>query len=256
MAKKAVSFFLSFLLLLSCCLFSASAATYDTLELLHIILYREVTEAGITTPYAYDYTIETYGGNSSLYAIKPDDHSFWNSGGVKVIQSVFLDNLAAGHEYELEFSAGRNFNAIYDICVKVAGKIVYESTVSSQGADFYSISFTAPDAVTDLTSVDIMLEIPSQYNIGGEGSSFQSAAFLFSKTIEFTDRTDEPGWLGKILQRFTDLGDTIGSFFTNLGNKIGGFFTDLKDSLVQKFVDLMSLVTVQESEYLPLRTGE
>ncbi|HIU35726.1 MAG TPA: hypothetical protein IAC53_03860, partial [Candidatus Fimenecus excrementigallinarum] len=185
-----------------------------------------------------DYTIETYSGNSSFYAIRPDDRSFWNSGGVKVVQSVFLDNLAAGHEYELEFSAGRNFNAIYDICVKVAGKTVYESTVSSQGADFYSVSFTAPDGVTDSTSVDITLEIPSQYNIGGEGSSFQSAAFLFSKTIEFTDRTDEPGWLGKILGKFTDLGDTIGSFFTSIGDRISGFFSSLWENIKQSFTDL------------------
>ena len=233
--KRILASVLVVLLLLSCC-FAVSAATYDSVDFFKIDLRRSVTSGSSTSVVSYDYSIADYASNLNFYSISPNDKKYWASGGVKIFQSYKIDNFVAGHEYEMQFSAGVNFNAKYTAFVLFNGERIYESEFSGAGGKAISFSFVAPDVVTPYTSVMFVMEIGEPYNFGS--SSSQNACWLLGKTVEYTDRTEEPGWLGKILQRFTDLGNTIGSFFTNLGNKIGGFFTDLKDSLVQKFVDL------------------
>ena len=233
--KRILASVLAVLLLLSCC-FTVSAATYDSINFFDIDLRRSVTNGTSTSTVSYDYTVSDYHGNKNFYAISPNDKKYWASGGVKIFQSYKIDDFVAGHDYEMRFSAGVNFNATYTAYVLFDGERIYETTFSGDGAKAISFNFTAPDVVSPYTSIIFVMEIGNNYGYGSGDSEL--AYWLLGKTVEYTDRTEEPGWLGKILQRFTDLGDRISGFFTNLGNTIGGFFTDLKDSLVQKFVDL------------------
>lgn len=223
-------------MLLFICAVPSFAATYDSIKFFDIDLRRSVITGSSTSTVSYDYTVSDYHGNKNLYAISPNDKSYWASGGVKIFQSYKIDDFVAGHDYEMRFSAGVNFNATYTAYVLFDGERIYETTFSGDGAKAISFNFTAPDVVSPYTSIIFVMEIGNNYGYGSGGSEL--AYWLLGKTVEYTDRTEEPGWLGKILQRFTDLGDAIGNFFSSLGDRISSFFTDLWENIKQKFDDL------------------
>lgn len=234
-SRKLLSVFLTVLLLFICAV-PSFAAEFDSLEYFTIELQRSVTSGSSTITTNWDYTAVSYSGNASYYSISPIDKEYWASGGSKLMTTFRVGDLKAGHDYEVELSAGVSFNASYNVYALVDGVRVYETTFSGAGAKTISFSFSAPDVVTPYTTVSLRLQVGDNYDYGsGEN---QNAFYLLSKVVDITDRTDEPGWLGRILQKFTDLGDAIGNFFSSLGDRISGFFTDLWENIKQKFDDL------------------
>lgn len=238
--KRILASVLAVLLLLSCCftVFAAGDGTLDFNQDFTVTLRREVTSGASTSVINYDHdVIEAVRYGVPAYGYIAKDKSFYASGGTKIAAAFTAPGLVAGHEYELGFTHGLTINTTVNVYVLVGSTRVYEENFSTSGGmKSVTIAFTAPDIVTPSTQITINVNYSASEDWGTEPN--ENMYFWFGKEVTFVDRTDNPGWLGKILQRFTDLGNTIGGFFTNLGNKIGGFFTDLKDSLVQKFVDL------------------
>lgn len=258
--KKIISIALAVLCLLSCCSFFVSADDDIPASDFDITLKRQVTEGSTTSTYNFDYTVSSYNAELNIY--RPVDYSnFWASGGSKIFVAFNTPNLIAGHEYQLTFTIGVSFNANYTVKVLNGSQNVFEDTFRGARNEI-SVSFTAPDYVSPSHQVSIILTLPQQYGYGTA-----STGFYFSKSIGFNDNTDNPGWLGKILQNFTHLGDRISGFFSNLtasmssffsslGDRISGFFdtvnakindfknnvsswfSDLKETIKQKFVDL------------------
>lgn len=247
-SKKALTVFLAVLLLFSFFSFSVSAEDLNADDF-SVLLGRQTDNSagGVTTDY-YTFTKTTLVSNGiSCNYYKPNDYaSFWPQGAVKIMSAFESPPLVAGHEYQLTFATGVNFNASTLIEVFLNSTKLYSQTISGTGAKEISISFTAPDFSTADTSIRIECSVSERYGYGQNG---QDAGFLLSKEIGFNDNTDNPGWLGKILQKFTDLGDrisgffsnlaeSIGSFFSSLGDRISGFFTDLWQNIKAKFDDL------------------
>lgn len=247
-ASKALTVFLAVLLIFSFFSFSVSAEDLNADDF-SVLLGRQTDNSagGVTTDY-YTFTKTTLVSNGiSCNYYKPNDYaSFWRRGAVKIMSAFESPPLVAGHEYQLSFATGVNFNAKTLIEVFLNSTKIYSETISGTGAKEISISFTAPDFATSDTSIRIECSISEGYGYGSDG---QDAGFLLSKEIGFNDNTDNPGWLGKILQKFTDLGDrisgffsnlaeSIGSFFSSLGDRISGFFTDLWQNIKAKFDDL------------------
>lgn len=247
-ASKVLTVFLAVLLIFSFFSFSVSAEDLNADDF-SVLLGRQTDNSagGVTTDY-YTFTKTTLVSNGiSCNYYKPNDYvSFWPQGAVKIMSAFESPPLVAGHEYQLSFATGVNFNANTLIEVFLNSTKIYSETISGTGAKEISINFTAPDFATNDTSIRIECSIGDRY---GYGSAGQDAGFLLSKEIGFNDNTDNPGWLGKILQKFTDLGDrisgffsslaeSIGSFFSSLGDRISGFFTDLWNNIKAKFDDL------------------
>lgn len=247
-ASKALIVFLAVLLLFSFFSFSVSAEDLNADDF-SVLLGRQTDNSagGVTTDY-YTFTKTTLVSNGiSCNYYKPNDYAnFWLKGAVKIMSAFESPPLVAGHEYQLTFATGVNFVADTLIEVFVNSQKLYSETISGFGAKEISISFTAPDFATSDTSIRIECSIDERYGFGSAG---QDAGFLLSKEIGFNDNTDNPGWLGKILQKFMDLGDrisgffsnlaeSIGSFFSSLGDRISGFFTDLWNNIKAKFDDL------------------
>lgn len=232
-------------------LFSVPSFASDDLHAddFSVLLGRQTNNSsgGTTTDY-FAFTTETLKSNGiECNYYKPVNYSgFWPTGATKIISAFQSPSLIAGHEYQLSFATGVNFNAKTKIEVYLNSTLIYSDTINGRGAKKISINFKAPDFATSDTSIRIECSIGEAYHYGEAG---QNAGFLLSKEIGFNDNTDNPGWLGKILEKFTALGDRIGNFFTNLsdniseffnslGDRISGFFTDLKDNLSTFFSDL------------------
>lgn len=232
--KRFLSVILLCVFLISFCSFSVFADDLNADDF-SVLLGRQTENSagGVTTNY-YSFTTSTVISNGiSCNYYKPNNYaSFWPQGAVKIMSAFESPPLVAGHEYELSFATGVNFNAKTLIEVFVNSQKLYSETISGTGAKEISINFTAPDFATNNTSIRIECSVGEGY---GYGQSGQDAGFLLSKEIGFNDNTDNPGWLGKILQNFTNLGDRISSFFNGLTDSISGFFSDLKQSIVNQF---------------------
>ena len=243
--KRFLSAILLSVFLVCVCSFSVYADNLNADDF-SVLLGRQTDNSagGVTTDY-YTFTKTTLVSNGiSCNYYKPNDYAnFWPNGAVKIMSAFESPPLVAGHEYQLTFATGVNFVADTLIEVFVNSQKLYSETISGFGAKEISISFTAPDFATSDTSIRIECSIDERY---GYGSAGQDAGFLLSKEIGFNDNTDNPGWLGKILKNFTDLGDRISGFFSNLtssisgffnslGDRISGFFSDLKQSIVNQF---------------------
>lgn len=232
--KRFLSVILLSVFLVSFCSFSVYADNLNADDF-SVLLGRQTDNSagGVTTDY-YTFTKTTLVSNGiSCNYYKPNDYAnFWPTGAVKIMSAFESPPLVAGHEYQLTFATGVNFNAKTLIEVFVNSQKLYSDTISGTGAKEISISFTAPDFATSDTSIRIECSIGNAYYYGSSG---QEAGFLLSKEIGFNDNTDNPGWLGKILQNFTNLGDRISSFFSGLTDSISDFFSDLKQSIVNQF---------------------
>lgn len=232
--KKFLSVILLSVFLVCVCSFSVFADNLNADDF-SVLLGRQTENSagGVTTNY-YTFTTSTLVSNGiSCNYYKPNDYAnFWPKGAVKIMSAFESPSLVAGHEYQLSFATGVNFNANTLIEVFLNSTKIYSETISGTGAKEISINFTAPDFATSDTSIRIECSVGEQYGFGSAG---QDAGFLLSKEIGFNDNTDNPGWLGKILQNFTNLGDRISTFFSGLTDSISGFFSDLKQSIVNQF---------------------
>lgn len=246
--KRCICVILISCLLILLCPFSVFADDLKADDF-NVLLGRQTNNStgGITTDY-FTFTTETLKSNGiECNYYKPVNYSgFWPVGATKIISAFHSPSLIAGHEYQLSFATGVNFNANTKIEVYLNSTLIYSDTINGTGAKKISINFKAPDFATSDTSIRIECSIGEAYHYGEAG---QNAGFLLSKDIGFNDNTDNPGWLGKILEKFTALGDRISGFFSNLtssisdffsslGDRISGFFTDLKDNLTEKFNNL------------------
>ena len=224
--KRLVSILLLSCLLFSFCSFSVFADDLHADDF-NVLLGRQTNNsAGGTTTDYFTFTTESLKSNGvDCNFYKPVNYSgFWPAGATKIISAFQSPALIAGHEYQLSFATGVNFNAKTKIEVYLNSTLIYSDTINGAGAKKISINFKAPDFATSDTSIRIECSIGEAYHYGEAG---QNAGFLLSKEIGFNDNTDNPGWLGKILKNFTALGD-----------RISGFFTDLKDNLTEKFNNL------------------
>ena len=232
-------------------LFSVPSFAADDLHAddFNVLLGRQTNNsAGGTTTDYFTFTTESLKSNGiECNYYKPVNYSgFWPVGATKIISAFQSPSLVAGHEYQLSFATGVNFNAKTKIEVYLNSTLIYSDTINGAGAKKISINFKAPDFATSDTSIRIECSIGEAYHYGEKG---QNAGFLLSKNIGFNDNTDNPGWLGKILEKFTALGDrisgffssltsSISEFFSSLGDRISGFFADLKEKLSTFFSEL------------------
>lgn len=244
--KRLVSIALLSVFLISFCSFSSFADDLNASDF-SVLLGRETpnSSGGVTTDYfTYNVTTGNRFGVTVLQYTPNDWQNFWKSGAVKIMTAFESPGLIAGHDYSISFVVGVNFNATPLIEVFLDSQKIYSGRLGATGGDV-SINFTAPDFVTSSTSIRVECSIDNLYQDYGTSST----CFFLSKTIEFNDDTDNPGWLGKILQNFTNLGDRISGFFSNLtssisdffsslGDRISGFFSDLKNTLTDKFNNL------------------
>lgn len=210
--KRLVSILLLSCLLISFCPFSVFADDLHADDFSVLLGRQTNNSAGGTTTDYFSFTTESLKSNGiECNYYKPVNYSgFWPAGATKIISAFQSPSLVAGHEYQLSFATGVNFNANTKIEVYLNSTLIYSDTINGTGAKKISINFKAPDFATSDTSIRIECSIGESYGYGAAG---QNAGFLLSKNIGFNDNTDNPGWLGKILEKFTALGDRIGSFF-------------------------------------------
>lgn len=246
--KRLVSILLLSCLLVLFCSFSVFADDLHADDFSVLLGRQTNNSAGGTTTDYFEFTTELNKSNGVLCNIyKPVNYSgFWPKGAVKIVTAFKSQPLVAGHEYQLSFATGVNFNAQTKIEVYLNSTLIYSDTISGAGAKKVSLNFKAPDFATSDTSIRIECSVGENVD---SVSSGQNRGFLLSRDIAFNDNTDNPGWLAKIFEKISALGDRIGSFFTDLkdniseffnslGDRISGFFTDLKDNLTEKFNNL------------------
>lgn len=202
----------------------------------------------------YDFVdgTETHGG-ILLHWFSAVDRNFYNAGSNKVVSTYDYSNLVAGHEYELIFNTYLNIMSDYTIVVKLGlGNVVFEQKIPKSGyVQKVTAKFVAPDVVTNSTRLTIELTCDSNQSYGSNSQDMQ-VKYMISEKVELTDLTENPSWLGKILQKFIDLGDSIGGFIDSLKQSISDWFAnvgewfeeqkqkiqDFSDSVGQWFEDL------------------
>lgn len=199
-------------------------------------LQRTETVDGVTTWYDFDFTDgNTQIGGKNVHWFKAINPAFYASGGKKITTLFDTGEIAAGHEYEMSFYAGLNFNMRFNILIILDGAPIYNHDFNSAGSlSKVNVKFNAPAEITDNAQIQVVMTIPEGSGYGADG---KNAYFYISENLEFTDLTENPTWLQKILKKFQELGETIGGFFTGLGNRIGGFFTNLTNSISQWFAE-------------------
>lgn len=247
--KKIISILLVVVSLLSFCSFSVYADdTVVSMSSASVQLQRQVVEGSTTSTYNYAHTdgIEIWRGETCHY-YKAVDLAYYASGANKLLNAFSHTGLEAGHEYEMSFGVGINFVCDFSLKIYVGDSCIYDEKLPKDG-NLHKIKakFTSPNVVSSSTSIRIYLTVDKLYNYGADG---QNVKYYFTEEIKFNDRTDNPSWLGKILDRFGEVGDsirnlgtTIGNFFDGLGEKIGGFFKDLMANIKQKFDDLKTWI--------------
>lgn len=255
--KKMISILLVVISLLSFCSFSVCAedVTMNASDM-SVLMGRQVTTSDGTSTDYYSFTdgIEDVNG-VDVHWYSANDSAYYASGAKKLMQAFDYAGFTAGHEYEMKFYTGSNYSSgapngiSYYLRIRIDGNLVYEEYVYPNKIYETSMHFTMPDVVSSDTRVNIEMEIPEKYAIGSSDPFVGKVKYYVSEEIKFTDLTENPSWLGKILQKFSDLGDsirnlgtTIGRFFTDLGERIGGFFSDLLANIKQKFDDLKTWI--------------
>lgn len=220
-------------------LFSVPSFAADD-DVLHLsdftsTMQRVTNDGSVVKKYDFVDGVVKYGGHQMHY-FTATDPAFYASGGTHVLTNIGIAGVTAGHEYEMTFYVGLSFNGKIQMDVSVAGVSVYSELLETAWKTRkINLKFTMPDTVTDQTNIIIQYAVPAAFGYGSEG---QVVKYYISEDIEFTDKTDNPGWLAKIKQWFSELGDKIGSFFTNLTESIKGFFADLKENLSTFFSEL------------------
>ncbi len=201
-----------------------------------VTMHRTETVDGVTTWNKYDFTDgNTEIGGKNVHWFKATNPAFYASGGQKITTLFDSGEIAAGHEYEMSFFAGLNFNMRFNIRIFLDGAAIYNHDFSSAGSlAKVNVKFTAPAEITNNAQIQVVMTIPEGSGYGSDG---KNAYFYISENLEFTDLTENPTWLQKILKKFTELGDTIGGFFNGLGNRIGGFFSNLSNSMSEWFAE-------------------
>lgn len=178
--------------------------------------------------------------------------SFYDTSGGKMLIAYEYAGLAAGHDYELSFISGLNYNASFTVTVWLGTNTVFKHEFKAftdpDGSNLSKINvrFTAPDSIVNTEKIMIEISVPKQYQYGSNG---ESAKFLISEEIIVSDLTENPTWLYKILKKFDEIGDwfdslgrSISSGFTNLGNKIGGFFESMQNAVGDWFADQLQKI--------------
>lgn len=259
--RKVLSMLLVVLCLLSCCSFYSFAAD-DSLNIddfSYLMGSKAEVDTGVTETLYYPVSYEdvTFKG-VAMRGFYCEDTNFYDRDHTKILTVFEVTEVSPGHEYEMDFYTGINFNVSnigYTVIVTVEGTEIFNRVfLTNVNKDHIKIKFTMPSSVTDSTTVGIEFSVPVRYSYGStEG---QKPRYYISREIGFVDTTDNPSWLGKILNKFSELGDTIGGFFDGLGDRIGGFFeeqkqkiqdfsnnvgqwfTDLGNNIKQWFIDL------------------
>ncbi len=240
--KQIIGVLLAVVCLLSYCSFSVFAADETILVSdMGVTMSREVIEGSSTISTNFAFNEGTLTKNGMLvHWFMAKDPAYYASGGQKITTLYDYGDLAAGHEYEMTFHAGLNFNARYNIQIFVDRTKIYDHDFSSGGSlSKVNVKFNAPNEITDSARIQVVMTISGNYGYGAGG---ETVHYYFSENLEFTDLTENPTWLQKILKKFTELGDTIGGFFRSLGDRIGGFFDDLAESIKGKFNDLKTWI--------------
>lgn len=229
--------------LLCCCLLfsvlclSVSAAE-DTLSVsdFNSLMGRETSSNGSTYTEYYTFSEGTVTVSGVLmHYWHANDPSFYALGATKVLTTFTLTDVQPNHNYDLNFKSAISYNGAYQIIVTVAGAKVFDKTFSDYKVQNIKCNFDMPaNVVSGQTTVNIEYRVAQNYAYGSAG---QNVRYYISENIDFVDRTDNPTWLQKILNRFTALGDTIGGFFGSLGDRISGFFSDLSKNISQWFAE-------------------
>lgn len=247
--KKMISILLVVVSLLSFCSFSVYADdTVVSMSSASVQLQRQVIEGSTTSTYNYAHTdgVEVWRGETCHYykAVNPE---YYASGANKLLNAFSYSGLEAGHEYEMSFGVGINFNCDFSLKIYVGDSCIYDKQLPKDGAlQKVKAKFTSPEVVSGSTSIRMYLTVSNLYNYGADG---QNVKYYFTESINFNDRTDNPSWLGKILDKFSEIGQyfsnlstAIGQFFDGLGESIGTFFSDLWNNIKQKFGDLKTWI--------------
>nr|CDL65943.1 unnamed protein product [uncultured bacterium] len=209
---------------------SAADVTMNVSDM-SVFMQREYLVDGLPHYDSYGFIdgIENVNG-INVHWYTAEDPSYYAKGGKKLTNVVDTTGFTAGHEYEMVFYTGSNYclppaGISYYLRIRIGGNLVYDELLTpTNKIAKTSFHFTMPDVVSADTRVNIEMEVPEQFAIGSTGSFVGKVKYYVSEDIIFTDLTENPSWLGKILQKFSDLGDSI----RNLGSTIGGFFDDLK----------------------------
>lgn len=247
--KKMISLMLVVVSLLLFCSFSVYADdTVVSMSSASVQLQRQVVEGSTTSTYNYAHTdgIEVWHGETCHYykAVNPE---YYASGANKLLNAFSYSGLEAGHEYEMSFGVGINFRCDFSLKIYVGDSCIYDQKITNN-SQLHTIKakFTSPEVVSGNTSIRIYLTVDKGYNYGADG---QNVKYYFTESVNFYDRTDNPSWLGKILDKFSEirqsfanLTSAIGQFFDGLGESIGTFFSDLWKNIKQKFDDLKTWI--------------
>lgn len=230
-ASNALTGFLAVLLLFSAFVLPVSAADLSPNDFT-VLLYRETpNDSGGTTSTAYSFNTKSgYMGGESVIEYRPNDSSFFNTGATRLMSAFTPQNLVAGHDYTFSFGVGVSFGSPV-VSVKMNGDTLFSQQYSGGGLRSISVNFTAPDG-------DSAVYLTVEISVASVQPASGDARFTLTQEMTLNDDTDNPGWLGKILQKFTDLGDRISGFFSNLGESIGNFFSSLGDRISGFFTDL------------------
>lgn len=236
--------------LLCCCLWfsalslNASAASDEGVLFVSdmtTVLQKTVKEGSTETTYNVPFTEAKFVQDGILFhSFMADDPSFWGKGHKKILNSFDITNVVSGHSYTLRFY--HYICSYYTVKVLINSTNVYEEVFREHKTHFTDVTFKMPDNLSSNTAhISISFIVPE--SVGHDVSN--PTTYRISEEIEFNDNTDNPGWLGKILKKFSELGDRIGNFFTSLyssisalGDRIGVWFSDLGKSIGKFFTDL------------------
>lgn len=195
---------------------------------------REESSGNETSIVRYPSTDGTETINGVLcHWFSASDPSYYELGAQKLTTIYTFTDFSASHDYEVTFYT--KMSAPHNVSVWIGTEKVYDNDFS--GGNLFSksnVKFTTPSAITDSLRVKIQITVKDGYDYGSQG---QTVRYYISENLNFVDLTENPSWLQKILNKFSELGDTIGGFFDGLGERIGGFFSSLSESIGQWFAE-------------------
>ena len=256
--KKYMSVLLVALTMLCICSFGSYAADD---EILHIsdfnsLMFRRTTnsDGNYDTIYSFTDGIEKIRG-MDMHFWHANDPYYYSAGGQRLLQTFDNLNVLPNHNYDLSFYACLSYNSTIECTIEINGNVVFTKQFTAYYQPYLiSANFTMPSYVDGSTQVSIYLNV---INPNADfGSAGQNAKFFLSEDVTFVDRTDNPGWLGKVINAIKNIPQSIGNFFSSLSenmknwfaeqnqkiqdfnDSVGQMFTDLGKDIKQKFVDL------------------